>query len=175
MQLDWSNYPNAESNGLMFTVKAMDKVTITDFDIVSKKDEMSKVMVFTKNGSHVGYSTNGDKNVWEQVYDGEVSLQKNDVTTIQLPTEITIGAGSEQAFYIYSQDVGLMYHKLRSSKDEPTPDLAIANGSIEVSSVVGTKKLFQDVNGSGAYTGGIRYVAMLLMYPLHLWCLSGFV
>ena len=155
---------NAESNGQMFTIKANKEVAIQSLDFVAKKDGKSDVMVLTKDGNHVGYETNGAKNIWTLLlHDGDIMFEKNEVTAIELPTPVSIGGANdnERAFYVYSHDVPLMYHKIDGGKDTPvvlsSDIVSIGDISIEVSSVVGTKKLFQDVNGEGAHTGGITY------------------
>ena len=131
-------------------------------------------MVFTKYGNHVGYETNSAKDIWTLLLrDGDIFFEKDEVTNIELPTPISIGGptisiggvkNNERAFYVYSHDVPLMYHKTeaeKGGKDTPVVQsseiVSIGDYTIEVSSVVGTKKLFQDVNGEGAYLGGITY------------------
>ena len=148
----------------MFTIKANEEVAIQSLGFVAKKDGKSDVMVLTKDGNHVGYETNGAKNIWALLlHDGDIMFEKNEVTAIELPTPISIGGANdnERAFYIYSNDVPLMYHKIDGGKVAPvvlSSEIAsIGDVSIEVSSVVSTKKLFQDVNGEGAHTGGITF------------------
>ena len=155
---------NAESNGQMFTIKANEEVAIKSLDFVSKNDGKSDVMVFTKYGNHVGYETNSAKDIWTLLlHDGDIIIEKDEVTNIELPTPISIGGvkNNERAFYVYSHDVPLMYHKIDGGKDTSvvlsSEIVSIGDVSIEVSSVVGTKKLFEDLNGEGAHTGGITY------------------
>ena len=95
----------------MFTVSASDQVTIGYLGIVAEKDGNSDIQVYTKSGSHTGFET-----AWTLVFDNTVSVVKERFTSLKLDSEITIGAGSSQAFYIFSK-VGLLYHKVGKRRE----------------------------------------------------------
>ena len=95
----------------MFTVSASDQVTIGYLGIVAEKDGNSDIQVYTKSGSHTGFET-----AWTLVFDNTVSVIKERFTSLKLDNEITIEAGSSQAFYIFSK-VGLLYHKVGKRRE----------------------------------------------------------
>ena len=129
---------NAESNGQMFTIKANKEVAIQSLDFVAKKDGKSDVMVLTKDGNHVGYETNGAKNIWTLLlHDGDIMFEKNEVTAIELPTPVSIGGANdnERAFYVYSQDVPLMYHKIEAEKGGKDAPLVLSSEIVSIGDV----------------------------------------
>ena len=142
---------DANSNGQMFTIEAISDLTITSFDISSKKKANSQVMVYTRGGDYSGHETNSDE--WELILDRTIQLDNKKTTSIgDLDRGVSVPAGSAQSFFIWTKN-GMLYTK---SEAAGTP--FASDPSLVIKEGIGMKNLFDKATGTGKFSGVIRYV-----------------
>mmetsp|Transcript_16026 Transcript_16026/g.34907 ORF Transcript_16026/g.34907 Transcript_16026/m.34907 type:complete len:184 (-) Transcript_16026:215-766(-) len=130
------------SRGQMFTIEAIRELTVFAFDVVGKKKSLCQV--YTKSGGYKGYEN--DSRSWNLVFGKQVQMTNDFHSTLgPLKPEVTIPAGSTQAFHVWCKE-GILYKK---TKYENVP--FHSDGSLMINS--GNN----NVGGNGKYSGWIRY------------------
>jgi len=108
-------------------------------------------MVYTRAGDYRGYEN--DDSGWELVLNKDVAVKRGVRSKLGVMyQEVTIPAGSTQAFYIWCKQ-GMLYTKA-TSEGAPFG----SDGSLVINEGIGTKKWFEPgQTGNGQYSGWIRY------------------
>jgi len=88
----------------MFTVKALNDIVITSFDINTMFRVVGEVKVYTRSGFYSGYESVGIG--WDLIYDN-ASLQMNGrgkPTELDGVMPVNISRGQYQSFYIWAEE-----------------------------------------------------------------------
>ena len=88
----------------MFTVKALNDIIITSFDINTMFRIVGKVKVYTKSGSYSGYESVGIG--WDLIYDN-TSLQMNGrgkPTKLGDIMAVSLSKGQHRSFYVWAEE-----------------------------------------------------------------------
>eukprot|EP01082_Thalassiosira_pseudonana_P009539 g8613.t1 g8613 contig3:495248-497968(-) len=149
--------PNRKSpgttKGIMFTIKAKNKdVTITGFDIASKRDVKSNVKVYTRTGDYEGNEKNASG--WKKVFSSTQNLTTKNLSKLDMDAkQVTISAGETQSFYIYCKK-GMLFARGDYKK---LGNVFADDGVIEVSEGRASKRPFNNYKDYGQMMGVIRY------------------
>jgi len=119
--------------------------------VVGEKDaDDSKCMVYTRTGDYIGYEQ--DESGWELIFQKRLNMKQSEIANLgPLDREVTIPAGSKQAFYVFCA-AGIM-HTMGDTEGSAFD----SDGSIVISEGVSTGKSFQKLTRNARYSGGIRY------------------
>ena len=88
----------------MFTVKALNDIVITSFDINTMFRVVGEVKVYTRSGFYSGYENVGIG--WDLIYDN-ASLQmkgRGKPTEIDGVMPVSLSRGQYQSFYVWSEE-----------------------------------------------------------------------
>lgn len=133
----------------MFTITATRDLTVFSFDVMSKKDSKTEVLVYTRTGDFGGYEETDSG--WELILEKTIEMEKGELSNLgALDQEVKIPAGSKQSFYVWSKK-GMMYSKGNNQGAAFGRD-----GSLVINEGVATKDLFNKVTGNARYSGWIR-------------------
>lgn len=142
---------SANTGGVMFTIKANTDATITSFDIIGKKDGGGQVVIYTIDDYQGNEEDDKD---WELLCDKDIALQKNNPVNVGgMDRDVFIKAGSSISFYIWSKK-GILYEK--GNKQGALFD---SDGILEIYEGLGTKNMFNKIDGVAMFSGVIRYVS----------------
>ena len=95
------------AHGVMFDVYAEHKLRIDSFDVFSAYNQTnSTVKLYTRAGRYSGFEVSSEG--WELVQDDYVDFLGQDLPTTIL-VDVTIPAASFQSFFIWSENVQIMY------------------------------------------------------------------
>eukprot|EP00985_Skeletonema_marinoi_P004938 scaffold2141_cov83-Skeletonema_marinoi.AAC.2 len=137
----------------MFTITSkLKEVSITQLGIVGKDAKESDLWVYYQKESYAAFDAL-NKDAWDEVFNGKVMLDPDEIVNIKLDEDITIPAGETVSVYVVSKK-GVLYKK--SSKDEfakyaPSDDFDVSVGTT-------TKKEFQQPEKLAEFAGRIVYV-----------------
>lgn len=146
----------------MFTVSGKQDVNITGMDIISRRNEISSVAIFTKSGRYY----NGDSGLppiehalqadeWQQLYSGIIPAQSNKLVTLNdFTAEVVIRAGQTQSFFVFA-DNGLLY-TAGDAVDAPV-GVAAEDEYIVIYEGQAVRMLFSKVYQRGRWGGVLRY------------------
>jgi hypothetical protein len=144
---------NAGDNakGVMFTVSAKSKISITGLDIMGKDAKDSDVQVYYQNGSYERFDAlvMGE---WIEVFKGKVMLDPDELVNIELAEDISIRAGGTVSFYVVSKK-GVLFTE--SSDNEF--DIYAQSEDFDVKVGLSTKKEFQQPDKLAEFAGRIVY------------------
>lgn len=88
----------------MFTVKALNDIVITSFDINTMFRIVGEVKVYTRSGDYSGYES--DSEGWNLIYDN-ASLQMNGrgkPTELDDVMAVSLSNGQYQSFYVWAEE-----------------------------------------------------------------------
>lgn len=144
----------------MFTIKAKNKdVTITGFDIASKRDVKSNVKVYTRTGDYEGNEKNASG--WKKVFSSTQNLTTKNLSKLDMDAkQVTISAGETQSFYIYCKK-GMLFARGDYKK---LGNVFADDGVIEVSEGRASKRPFNNYKDYGQMMGVIRYVCTIISF-----------
>lgn len=141
---------NAQSEGIMFTVKATKDINVFSFGPVASKNGSDNCRAYTRAGDYQGYEGSGSG--WSQIFHSTVTnLQTGVPFMVWLSTEVRVYAGSTQSFYI-SCSSGLRYN---TGNDQGAQ--FVSGDGLLVNQGVATASLFGGVGGIAKFNGGIGY------------------
>jgi hypothetical protein len=147
-----ANKAGDNTKGVMFSITAKSKLTITGLGILGKDEKESDLWVYYQLGSYQEDFDALDKDEWIEVFKDKVVLDPDELIDIDLTDHISIPAGETVSVYVLSKK-GIMYNK--SSNDEfdtfgGNDDLALKVGTT-------TKKEFQQPEKLAEFAGRITY------------------
>eukprot|EP00985_Skeletonema_marinoi_P004941 scaffold2143_cov97-Skeletonema_marinoi.AAC.2 len=154
-QYDTPNVNEAGDNakGIMFTITSkLKEVSITQLGIIGKDAKESDLWVYYQEGYYTAFDAL-NKDAWDEVFNGKVMLDPDEIVNIKLDEEITIPAGEKTVSVYVVSKKGFLYKK--SSKDEfakyaPSDDFDVSVGTT-------TKKEFQQPEKLAEFAGRFVY------------------
>eukprot|EP00984_Skeletonema_dohrnii_P005122 scaffold1805_cov133-Skeletonema_dohrnii-CCMP3373.AAC.2 len=155
-EYDTPNVNEAGDNakGVMFTITSkLKEVSITQLGIIGKDAKESDVEVYYQNDSYTEFDA-FDKDAWDEVFNGKVKLDPDELVNIELNEEITIPAGEKTVSVYVVSKKGVLYKK--SSKDEFAK--YASSDDFDVSVGTTTKKEFQQPEKLAEFAGCFVYV-----------------
>ena len=148
-----ANKAGDNTKGVMFSITAKSKLTITGLGLLGKDAKESDLWIYYQHGLYQEDFDALDKDEWIQVFKDKVLLDPDDLVDIDLTDHnISIPAGETVSVYVLSKK-GIMYTK--SSNDE----FDIYGGNDDLALKVGTttKKEFQQPEKLAEFAGSIMY------------------
>jgi len=138
--------------GNMFDVIAKQDIVVTGMDINTRVTDSTKVMVYSKFGSHTGFES--DPSFWTLIGETEV-IGKGKNTPTSLPEDsiypVYIQAGDTQSFYVTTEDFDIVY-----THGAPT-DILASNDDLEILEGVGNAYQFGEIFPGRNWNGVLRY------------------
>jgi len=155
-EYDTPNVNEAGDNakGIMFTITSkLKEVSITQLGIIGKDAKESDLWVYYQKESYAAFDAL-NKDAWDEVFNGKVMLDPDEIVNIKLDEEITIPAGEKTVSVYVVSKKGVLYKK--SSDNEF--DIYAQSDDFDVRVGTTTKKEFQQFEKLAEFAGRFVYV-----------------
>lgn len=146
LQTGDTNTVNKSVKGIMFLVKAKSDITIRAFDLYARRNVLSTVTIYTKDGD---YKVESSRSGWDIAFQDTLKLSR--VTTSLEGLSVTIAAGKTQSFFVYV-DAGM-----RIKTTAKAGQLHNQDDALFIYSGTAFRREFYNVVGSGQFSGTIKY------------------
>jgi len=155
-EYDTPNVNDAGDNakGIMFTITSkLKEVSITGLGIIGKDAKESDLWVYYQKESYAAFDAL-NKDAWDEVFNGKVMLDPDEIVNIKLDEEITIPAGEKTVSVYVVSKKGVLYEK----PSENEFDIYAQSGDFDVRVGTTTKKEFQQPEKLAEFAGRFVYV-----------------